>query len=334
LTAEKWNSCNSEGSGYLQGPCQALTCVDGYELFEGACREVKRVESVLTVYPEFKTAVPVTAVCLKANIVGDTPGPASCGQLPRMLQIMQIPLPVTIKAKSGACNVLSLEFRQQFVDGRESSISTSNLKGVQVSKRGPNSFEIVDFNGTSPRVLKIKGDGKANFTLENSKFECDDSAGSNLPDVSPNQNISEPPLPPVIDNDGLTLSDCGTEKAVEDPDAIFSNQLKLRAGDDIAPFINSFSPYTQVKVGALYFDANTANFVCQLHGYLGGVATQRGSFYSPGDNFIYRWEPKTKQLQGVNAAAVGNSTITAYTCKGKLIDICKKDPSWIFKQLP
>ena len=334
LTAEKSNSCNSEGSGYLYGSCQALTCAAGYELFEGACREDKRVESVLTLLTEFKPPVPVTTdVCLKANIVGDTPGNASCKQLPRMLQINRMPFTVTIKAKSGACNVLSLEFRQQFVDGRESSISTSKLKGVQVSKRGPNSFEIVDYNDVSPWVLWIKGDGKANFTLENSNFECDDSAGSSLPKV-PNHEVAEPSVDTVIDNDGLTLSDCATEKAVEDPNATFSKKLQLRAGDDIAPFINSFSAYTRVKVGAMYFDANTANFVCQLHGFVGGVATERGSFNSPTGNNIYRWEPKTKQLQGDNAAAVGNSTIRAYTCRGKLIDICKKDPSWIFQQLP
>jgi len=277
----------------------------------------------------------VATACLKANIVEDTPGNASCGQIPRMSQSMPMPFPVTIKAKSGACNVLSLEFRQQFVDGRVSSISTSNLKGVKFSKLGPNSFEIVDFNGMSPRVLKIKGDGKANFTLENSNSECDDSAGSSKPKV-PNHEVEEPSVQPVIDSpdDGLTLSDCGTGKSVEDPESTLSYKLQLRAGEDIAPFINSFSAYTRVKVGALYFDPNTANFVCQLHGYLGGYATEKGSFYSPGTNFIYRWEPKTKQLQGVNAAASGNSTIRAYTCNGKLVDICKKDPSWIFKQLP
>ena len=84
----------------------------------------------------------------------------------------------------------------------------------------------------------------------------------------------------------------------------------------------------------MYFDANTAKFVCQLHGFVGGVATEQGSFRSPDNNNIYRWEPTTKKLLQANAGGSGNRTIKAYSCKGKLKDPCKKDQGWIFQQLP
>jgi hypothetical protein len=136
------------------------------------------------------------------------------------------------------------------------------------------------------------------------------------------------------DGGTITQKDCADGKAVEDPNAAFAKTLTLRAGDDISGFINGFNRYTRVNVGAMYFDANTAKFVCQLHGFVGGVATEQGSFRSPDNNNIYRWEPTTKKLLQANAGGSGNRTIKAYSCKGKLKDPCKKDQGWIFQQLP
>ena len=156
-----------------------------------------------------------------------------------------------------------------------------------------------------------------------------------VPDTS--TKIDDPTTEPQIkteDGGTVTQKDCAEGKAVEDPNATLAKTLKLRAGDDIKPFINNFKRYTHVTVGAMYFDANTAKFVCQLEGYLGGVATAQGSFHSPDNNNIYRWEPTTKKLVQANAGVSGNETIKAYSCRGKLKDPCKKDKGWIFQDLP
>jgi hypothetical protein len=157
-----------------------------------------------------------------------------------------------------------------------------------------------------------------------------------VPPVTPTK-IDDPTTEPQIkteDGGTVTQKDCAEGKAVEDPNATFAKTLNLRAGDDIAPFINRFNRYTRVNVGAMYFDANTAKFVCQLEGYVGGVATAQGSFHSPDNNNIYKWNPKTKKLLQANANGSGNITIKGYRCKGKLKDPCKKDKGWIFQELP
>ena len=151
--------------------------------------------------------------------------------------------------------------------------------------------------------------------------------------------IDDPTTGPQIKTDDggtVTQKDCAEGKAVEDPNATFAKTLTLRAGDDIAPLINNtkVKRYTNVHVGAMYFDANTAKFVCQLEGYVGGVTTAQGSFHSAGDNNIYRWEPASKKLLEANAGVSGNKTIKGYSCKGKLKDPCKKDQGWIFQELP
>ena len=130
-----------------------------------------------------------------------------------------------------------------------------------------------------------------------------------------------------------SLAQCANGQAVLDPSQTYSWQGTLRAGDDISGFVNHFNKYTFVNVGALHNDPATANFVCQLNGYLGGVVTTPGSFNSPNNNNIYRWDPNSKSLIPANAAS-DNNTIKGYLCKGKLKDPCKQDQSWIFQKLP
>jgi hypothetical protein len=121
---------------------------------------------------------------------------------------------------------------------------------------------------------------------------------------------------------------------VEDPNATYSWASKLRAGDDIQGFVNSFNRYTHVNVGALFFDAATAKFACQLNGYLDQTGFTQGSFRSPDNNNIYRWDPVQKKLIQANAGTSGNKTIKTYSCRGKLKDPCKKDAGWIFQPPP
>ena len=149
--------------------------------------------------------------------------------------------------------------------------------------------------------------------------------------------IDDPSTGTVIKTDDggtITQKDCADGKAVEDPNATLSWAGDgTRAGDDVARFVNGFNKYTHITVGALHNDADTAKFVCQLQGFLGGVVTINGNFLTPKNNSVYRWNPTNKVLNAANATS-GNDTIKAYRCRGKLKDPCKKDQGWIFQQLP
>lgn len=130
-------------------------------------------------------------------------------------------------------------------------------------------------------------------------------------------------------NVGKPVSPCATDQAIIDPNETYSWRGVLRAGDDIQPFINGFMKYTLVNVGALHNDPDTVNFVCKLNGFAGGAVTAAGAFNSPGNNNIYRWVAGNNVLVPANAVS-DNNTIKGYLCTGKLQDICKQDPSWIF----
>lgn len=158
--------------------------------------------------------------------------------------------------------------------------------------------------------------------------------------TGPNKDIpleEDKPVTPsseiVVDDGGAALK-CDPTKMVEDPNAVYQWSSKLRAGDDISWFVNSFNRYTRVNVGALFFDAATAKFACQLNGYLDQIGFTEGSFASPGNNNTYRWEPTQRKLLQVNAASSGNKTLKTYSCRGKLKDPCRKDAGWIFQPPP
>ncbi len=127
---------------------------------------------------------------------------------------------------------------------------------------------------------------------------------------------------------GFPLSQCATDQAIIDPNQTYRWQGLLRAGDDIQPFMNGFKKYTLVNVGALHNDPDTANFICKLNGFAGGVVTAAGQFNSP-NNYIFRWDAGLKVLAPAGALSDNNS-IRGYLCKGKLQNVCKQDPSWIF----
>jgi hypothetical protein len=151
--------------------------------------------------------------------------------------------------------------------------------------------------------------------------------------------LNQPPQVPTTPDIGISTDDggtinCNSSKMLEDPNATYFWASKLRAGDDIKGFVNSFNRYTHVNVGALFFDAATAKFVCQLNGFLDQTGFTQGSFHSPSNNNIYRWDPGQRKLIQANAGASGNKTIKTYSCRGKLKDPCKKDAGWIFQPPP
>ena len=155
--------------------------------------------------------------------------------------------------------------------------------------------------------------------------------------IPKNPNGDETPGNPnnkISTDDGGKISECGKQQSVEDPNATCSWKSDKRAGGDIKGFVNSFNRYTKVNVGALYFDAATAKFACNLNGYLEATGFTEGSFLSPFNNNIYRWDPTTKKLIESNADLSGNRTIISYACKGKLKDPCHLDKGWIFQNLP
>jgi hypothetical protein len=151
---------------------------------------------------------------------------------------------------------------------------------------------------------------------------------------NPSQEMGDPDGDGLSTDDGGMIGLCNSEDMLEDPDATYSWNSRLRAGDDIQGFVNSFKRYTHVHVGALFFNAATARFACQLNGYLDQTGFTQGSFHSPGNNNIYRWDPNQKKLVQTNAGHSGNKTLKSYSCRGKLKDPCKKDAGWIFQDLP
>jgi hypothetical protein len=151
-----------------------------------------------------------------------------------------------------------------------------------------------------------------------------------VPPITP----QDPPDIGISTDGGGQIMQCDPKNMVEDPNATYSWASKLRAGDDIQGFVNSFNRYTHVNVGALFFDAATAKFACQLNGYLDQTGFTQGSFRSPDNNNIYRWDPGQKKLIQANAGTSGNKTIKTYSCRGKLKDPCKKDAGWIFQPPP
>ena len=183
----------------------------------------------------------------------------------------------------------------------------------------------------------------SNFSGDNNVRSANQKPKPN-PYPKPCQGPACDPAPPTVsppppdqlstDTGGFTgINQCADGQAIEDPTQTYTWRGKLRAGDDIQGFVNSFKKYTLVTVGALHNDAATAKFVCQLNGYVGGVVTRAGSFASPKNNNIYRWDPNQKKLIPANAAS-DNNTIRDYLCAGKLKDPCKQDQSWIFQDLP
>jgi len=175
-----------------------------------------------------------------------------------------------------------------------------------------------DFAGSS---------GAQKLTSDN-KTQTDETTNDN------NNNGTDTSGGLSTDDGGSIQGSCAKGQAIEDPNQTMMWVSKLRAGDDIKGFVNSFNRYTFVNVGALYFDAPTAKFVCNLNGFLDQIGYTEGSFHSPGDNNIYRWDPNQKKLIESNANSSGNHTIKSYTCKGKLKDPCKNDVGWIFQPLP
>ena len=154
------------------------------------------------------------------------------------------------------------------------------------------------------------------------------------PVIDPPITPQDPPDVGISTDDGGSIAQCDPTNMVEDPNATYSWVSKLRAGDDIQGFVNSFNRYTHVNVGALFFDAATAKFACQLNGYLDQTSFTQGSFHSPNNNNIYRWAPAQRRLVQANAGAAGNKTLKSFACRGKLKDPCKKDAGWIFQPPP
>jgi hypothetical protein len=109
------------------------------------------------------------------------------------------------------------------------------------------------------------------------------------PVIGPPITPQDPPDIGISTDGGDKIMQCDPKNMVEDPNATYSWASKLRAGDDIQWFINSFNRYTHVNVGALFFDDATAKFACQLRGYLDQTMFTQGSFKSPDNNNIYRW---------------------------------------------
>ena len=123
--------------------------------------------------------------------------------------------------------------------------------------------------------------------------------------------------------------DCTKDTAIVDPNATFTWNGILRAGDDIDRYINPIAKVTpKMRVGALRYTAENATFVCQLHGFAHGTPTAKGSFHSPSNNNIYQWNSSTKKLDVANAGT-SNVTMHGLSCKGKLDDRCVKDQTWL-----
>ncbi len=159
---------------------------------------------------------------------------------------------------------------------------------------------------------------------------CDPTQVDPAPGIDPAGQLS-------TDSGGVaSLAQCANGQAVLDPSQTFGWEGTLRAGDDgaIRSLVNGAKKYTNVgSIGAMHNDPATVNFVCQLNGYVGGVITTPGSFSSPQNNNIFRWDLNQKKLIPANAAS-DNNTIKGYRCAGKLKDPCKTDQSWIFQNLP
>lgn len=128
------------------------------------------------------------------------------------------------------------------------------------------------------------------------------------------------------------IYECATPQGIVSPNQTFTWHGILRAGDDVDRFINTIPELAgKMKVGALHLNPDNGKFLCQLNGFNAMTAMAGGSFKTPRDNNIYKWEFSSRTLKQFNAAT-DNRTIHDITCKGRLDNKCTQNRDWIFKK--
>ena len=129
---------------------------------------------------------------------------------------------------------------------------------------------------------------------------------------------------------GGSIDGCGSGGMVEDANATF----QFNSRSEVTTFVNSLNGYSKVPIkpsllGEVHADTITAAAVCRLKGYVGSEKMTSKGFYSCGDNTHGYWNDSLKDFE-VKPACSDNSSIVTLICKGKLLDPCITDKSWIF----